>query len=259
MNKSEVKNFYNSKNWIKSQLKDYIYGNLRIERCIALFEKYISKNESYRICDIGCSVGIIPHLLVSKFENIEIDAFDISEDQINVAHKVFTNDKINFSVIDLSKEKLTRRYNIFTFFDVLEHLPPESYKAVFTNIANSILPEGKIILTVPSSYYNNFLHQEHPEKLQIIDEIITPEVIQHIADLVGGIIIEHSLISVWRKFDYAHYVISIEEPLGIVEYNKKSSSLVEKIIRRLGISPRNRKIKKRQQEVDNSLRGSGLL
>lgn len=252
MEQSKIKDFYNSNSWIKPQLKDYVFGNKRIDRCVELFEKYVEKNnkKNYTVCDIGCSIGVIPNILSYKFKNIQIDALDISEDQIRIARKLFCNENIKFSVIDLTKDKLKKEYDIFTLFDVLEHLPPESYTAVFTNIARSIKSNGKIIITVPSSYYNSYLYKEMPDALQVIDEIITYDKVEQVAKIVGGTIIYYNLISVWKKYDYAHYIISMDKPLIQFNYAKKKYSYYYKVLFKLGLSKRDKKIAQRKKEVD---------
>ena len=56
--------------------------------------------------------------------------------------------------------------------DVIEHLPPESYGQLFSNLNQVTSNCAKLILTYPSPEYQLYLQQHDPQELQIIDEVI---------------------------------------------------------------------------------------
>lgn len=98
---------------------------------------------------MGCDEGHVADFVYRTYENIELDAFDISEGVISEAQSQFPY--INFfteSVYSYTNEK---KYQLGVTSEVLEHLenPEDALKQMVSNIEKN----GYILLSVPIGEY----------------------------------------------------------------------------------------------------------
>ncbi len=109
------------------------------------------------ILDVGCSFGIFEKLIEKKAKKIL--AIDISGDDLKIAKKEVKTKNIQFQkggVFDI--QKITKeKFDIVTFFDVIEHIPKNSEIKALKIINNSLEKQGILLLTTPKSNFTNFL------------------------------------------------------------------------------------------------------
>ncbi len=171
----EVKQFYDD--FTEKRMLEYkLYGNPRISKAVELICNYVHSDSS--VLDIGCGIGIVPEQVAKKLDKGKILACDLGENNINYARKTVESDKIDFLNVNVVEnfatitDKLAENVDLVTMVDVIEHLPPDSYEKLFSNLSRVTKDNAKLILTYPSPEYQIYLQQNEPEELQIIDEII---------------------------------------------------------------------------------------
>jgi len=98
------------------------------------------------LLDAGCGTGIYSFSLAKRAKRIY--ALDISREKIEYLKKENSFKNIKFEAGDLSTIKFPEgKFQIIICSDVLEHIKKDW--AAFKNIAKSLAPEGKFIITVP--------------------------------------------------------------------------------------------------------------
>lgn len=97
-------------------------GNFTYRTTIELINEFFKNRKA--VLDIGCGVGTIAYYLAKKGHNVR--GIDISKRAINIARenaRIFgLQGKIQFSVTDFPKEKITGQYDGILISEVLEHL-----------------------------------------------------------------------------------------------------------------------------------------
>jgi trans-aconitate 2-methyltransferase len=210
-NSTKVKQFYD--NFTETRMLQYkLYGNPRIERAVELIARYLTPDNN--ILDIGCGIGIVPEQLALKLAKGKILACDLGENNINYARKTVNSSKIEFLNVnvvenfEVIRNRLSKKVDLVTMVDVIEHLPPDSYDDLFKNISQVSGDRAKFILTYPSPEYQIYLQQHEPKELQIIDEIIELNCLLPLAIKYGFDLEYFTYIDIWKKNQYIHCVFS---------------------------------------------------
>lgn len=224
-NSTEVKQFYND--FTNTKMLNYkLYGNPRIDKAIELIANYVKSNS--QILDLGCGIGIVPEQVATKLDGGKILACDLSDNNINYARKTISSDKIEFLNVnvvenfEVIKNKLSQPVDLVTIIDVIEHLPPDSYERLFTNLSQVTAADAHIILTYPSPEYQMYLREHEPQKLQIIDEVIKIESLIGHALQFGFNLKYFSYIDLWCKNQYIHCVFAKNLPLEPIKSDIRS-------------------------------------
>ena len=216
---TEVKHFYDR--FTDTRMLQYkLYGNLRIDKAVELISNYLTPNSN--ILDLGCGIGIVAEKLASKLNQGKILACDLGENNINYARKTIQSKQIEFLNVDiienfeLIRSKLSETdlitTDLITMVDAIEHLPPNSYEQLFSNLSQISCDRTKLILTYPSPEYQLYLQQNEPEELQIIDEIIEIEHLLPLAVKYGFNLEYFTYLDIWKKNQYIHCVFSKQRP-----------------------------------------------
>jgi cyclopropane fatty-acyl-phospholipid synthase-like methyltransferase len=232
MKNSEIKEFYNS--FLKSRMLEYRLsnGNERIN----LASKFILNNikENDKILEIGCGIGIVTERIAKKLTKGFIWACDISDQNIWYAKKTIHNKNIDFFVADIVehfesvKERINNKIDVFIFVDVLEHIPKENHLALFNKLDLIASEDAKILLTFPSEYYQQYLIQNNPKELQIIDEIISLNDIIKLTEKNNFIVKYFELKDVWMNNQYVH--CKVEKSKSLASLKIKTPNIFNRII-----------------------------
>lgn len=193
--------------------KDFFSRNPRHERISYLISKFICKNAS--VLDVGCGVGINARE-ISKITK-KITCLDISKNNIEKAKIVLNDDRIDFVEYDLIEWNTTKKYDIITLFDVVEHIPKDSLGQVMGKLKKLLHEKGLIILSYPSPEYQDFLKIKSPEKLQVIDERVEISELLH----YGFKLKYFEYIDIWKKNQYCHAALTVKNSLDELETEKK--------------------------------------
>lgn len=114
---------------------------------LRLVKKLIAPFNGQRILDAGCGDGRFCYEM-SK-ENVHLTGVDFSAAAIAWA-KLF-NPGIDFYAQDLKDLDLPYSFDVICFIETLEHIIPEQIPSVLALLSSRLKPEGKLIITVPST------------------------------------------------------------------------------------------------------------
>jgi trans-aconitate 2-methyltransferase len=239
MDQDSVKDFYDQ--FLESRMLSYrLYGNRRFDRALARLHPLLRQGQS--VLDIGCGIGIFAERVARIVAPGKVWGTDISEENIWYARQTVERRNVSFFAgnavtgFEAIAGEVEGPVDVVTLIDVIEHIPAEHRPRLLADIRAVLGPGGILFLTYPSPQYQRFLREEDPGELQIIDEIIEPEVI--LAEALGaGFYLRHySLESVWRTDQYVHCLFetaSETHPIGESPSATRSLlSLVRKVIGR---------------------------
>lgn len=199
-----VSDFYD--NFSKRLLRDYIDGNIRVERQLEFFKNAIPKHTS-RILVVGCGTGKGAYFVATRLaKKAQVVAIDISPENIKIAQRLFRHNRVEYRTVDVTKESVGHGYDVILLPDVYEHIPLESRKSLHTELKSALSQKGRVLLTFPSSGHQEQLRAKGVG-LQIIDETVTLEDIIGLAKDIGGELTYFSLVSVAQTNDYVHAMI----------------------------------------------------
>lgn len=127
---------------------------------------------NHRILEVGCGIGTVSHLLATQVPNGKVLAVDISPESIEKAKGLWKEQtNLSFEVSDMSDfEKKGETFDFFVFPDVLEHIPVDQHFRLFQNISKHAHQESVIFIHIPSPRYLQWMIENEPEKLQVIDQ-----------------------------------------------------------------------------------------
>jgi trans-aconitate 2-methyltransferase len=166
----QTKNWYNS--FVNTQIKTSI--NLRHYNIINyLFKEGLNTNSE--VLEIGCGIGTLTKLIANICINGSVTATDISDDSIEYARKFLSKCKnTEFIVSNMSDFNIDKKFDIIVLADVLEHIPISYHSTLFSIINNHMNENSVLIIHIPHFKLIEYLTEYSPEKLQIIDQPISP-------------------------------------------------------------------------------------
>ncbi len=242
----EIKKYYDQE--VVGKIRDFVKGNLRVEKAWNTIENWAPESPK-RILEVGCGIGSISWRMSYLWEKSEVVGIDISPKSIEVAKTLFGDSKVSFSRIEngLTVDSLSGKFDLIIFMDVYEHIPPESRFSVHKALNKLSSDDGRIIITVPTPRFQNWLKNYDPEKIQPVDEDISLETMQKLAQDTEKEILLYQDINVWREGDYAHVVLGkrngwSKENVKIVSHRTHCNTLSlktqikGKILEKLGIN-----------------------
>jgi SAM-dependent methyltransferase len=127
------------------------YKPLRMLEYTCRFEilKYlIGPFSGQRFLDAGCGDGRLLYEL--RHENIQATGVDYSEKAIAFARAFCWDSGIEFHCRDLTTLDLAGAFDVITFLDTLEHIPPEGIPSVLSALSGLLADDGRLIVSVPT-------------------------------------------------------------------------------------------------------------
>ena len=235
----EVSQFYDK--FLSERMVNYrVYGNIRIESAAKFFADHVGADST--VVDIGCGIGIGTETMAKKARSGMVFGVDISDMNIWYAKQTVRLPNIQFHTLDVGqgisrlRELLHGKpVDVFTLGDVIEHLTEEARALLFRSMASLGSPRVKILITIPSEFYQRYLIAEHPEELQIIDNIITPTLLEQEGRREGFALTYFKVVAMWHRAQYAHCIFEREpeimkevgipapsEPLNVLKRGKRA-------------------------------------
>lgn len=172
MSITETKEFYDE--FSQSVMLKYFHQvNARLEGVKALCDGNIQ--DGAKILEVGCGVGILTKHLQKRAR--QIVSVDISEVGLKIAREFANHANTDFYLLNvLENSNPVEKYGLFDAIvvaDVIEHIPREEHQEFFKVLEGLLSESGVILLTFPSSQHQVYLTDREPDKLQIIDEIVS--------------------------------------------------------------------------------------
>ena len=204
----DVNNWYNS--FSENQLATGI--NLRHYTIMEhLFNSGLKKNST--VLEIGCGIGTLTGLISKYLRKGKLVATDISDESIKIAkNRIPKSDKIDFFVTDMTNFDYTEKFDFIVLPDVLEHIPMVQHQDLFKVLSKLMHDQSIIIIHIPHPKALDYVRENMPEKLQIIDQSIE-------ADTLMLNAYSNNLVLI----NYSSYSLFNEEPDYVLARFKKNS------------------------------------
>ena len=155
----------------------YLHGHNKKERkrlteqagfLESMIYEYLDLSQHKHMLEMGCGTGGQSKIILSNYEDIKLESFDISPTQINEAKSLFSGfenlrERVNFSVQDATKTTFANESfdGVFIVW-VLEHSPRPDL--ILEEAYRVLKPNGKIYLT---EVYNQSLNLSPESPFQI--------------------------------------------------------------------------------------------
>lgn len=191
---------------------------------------------NHRILEVGCGIGTVSHLLATQVPQGKVLAVDISPESIEKAKVLWKDQKnLGFEVSDMSDfDKKGETFDFFVFPDVLEHIPVDQHFRLFQNIQKHSHADSVIFIHIPAPRYLQWMIDNEPEKLQVIDQPLdSGDLIKNIT--ANGFYLEkmETYGLFFEEKDYQYFVFRSAEPLRSSTPKSKWDVLKERLRIRL--------------------------
>lgn len=235
---SKVENFYD-----RFASKQVRTGINHRHFSIQMWLEKVGLKRSSKVLEIGTGVGTQTELML-LFLNSKgyVLANDISKNSLDIAKerlKKFSN--VKFLHGDIVRLKIEEKFNAIVLPDVLEHIPIECHKGLFSKLEALLTDDGFILIHIPNPDYLDWVRQNHSDQLQIIDQSITTEWIIQCSKAVGLYLDFMQTYSIYQKpADYrvlvlkkhrkVDYVINKNVPTD--NYSRRGIRVIRKLLKR---------------------------
>ena len=203
MKQKEISAFYDE--FVQRQLKTGAN-----ERLISLYKKLLKfgLKEQSKVLELGCGVGIFTKLLTKKISKGLIEAVDLSEKSVAVAHDQLKDKKnIHFDVADVVKyTPKNSDFDFITLLDVIEHIPLDQHEELFGNLAQICTEKTQIIINIPNPQYIAYARIHHPESLQVLDQEVELFLLMQHCEKHGLEFLYFEKYGIWEEEDY-HFMV----------------------------------------------------
>lgn len=221
-----VRQYYNTFS-VQVLLGDFVQLNPRQQAIKALCAAYLSPD--FRALEIGCGAGILTNFLSKHAASVT--AVDISDMNITVASE-YNCKQTNITFVlqdiltDAAQIEQNGPYDFVLFADVIEHIPLEKYRQVFTLVEKIISERGSVVLTLPTPEYQRYLKANKPEALQVVDEEV------ELLDILRSTSLKPIYFkyqNIWLKNQYMHVVLSHDIKIT----PKSTQPIIQKVLQRV--------------------------
>jgi len=219
---------------VQHKLNDYIKVNPRIEYGWKTIRKFAPANPR-NILEVGCGMGNISSRMHKYWPDATITGIDISTLSIQIAQKLFGDDKLSFKETILTPDTFKdEQFDLIIFMDVYEHIAVSDRPDVHAALLKLLRNKGRIILTVPTPHNLKWSLVNKPETMQPVDEHISYEIIGKLAADTDTEVMLYELKSVWNVGDYAHIVLEKNDDFEAAFFVHKPVTSSERAERILG-------------------------
>lgn len=187
-------------------------------RHLSILDKVMSAGlkAHHRVLEVGCGIGTVSSLIAGQVKKGEVLAVDISPESIDKAKVIWKGfDNLKFEVSDMSDfHKANQTFDFFIFPDVLEHIPVDQHQRLFQNIQEHSHQDSVIFIHIPAPRYLQWMIQNEPEKLQVIDQPLdSGDLIKSITS--SGFYLEkmETYSVFFEEKDYQYFVFRSQKPL----------------------------------------------
>lgn len=202
--KNKIQGFYDE--FSEKQVKTGVNS-----RHLNIISKLVASGmkSTHQVLEVGCGIGTVSQLIAKVVNKGNVLAVDISEKSIQKASEIWQkHTNLTFEVSDMSDfNKPGKTFDYFVFPDVLEHIPVEQHPNLFANIGMHAHENSVVFVHIPSPRFLEWMIQNEPEKLQIIDQPLDTSKLIGVLQQFGFYLEEMKTYSVfYEEKDYQYFV-----------------------------------------------------
>lgn len=236
--KEDVAEFYDT--FSQRLIRDYVRGNRRVDAAIQRVVSRITPDVR-SILDVGCGIGLSSAEYAKASADVNVLGVDISPRNIEIAKRLSKSPRVEFRVSDMTDGLEGRRFDLIALLDVYEHFAASERESYHEVLAGLLSDHGTVVLTTPSRLHQEWLAENRPEGLQVIDEIVTYRDIARLADDLDADVMHYQSVSIWSTNDYVHTVLQRQPQYQKLPKRRRpdrtlTTRAVEKLKRVLGIA-----------------------
>lgn len=99
------------------------------------------------LIDIGCGDGRLLREIGTRYSGKHLLGIDASSRAIQLAQAL--NPGLQYQTIDLVEERIPEKFDVATLIEVIEHIVPDNLPEFIRAVADTLVENGRLILTVP--------------------------------------------------------------------------------------------------------------
>ncbi|HWF76490.1 MAG TPA: methyltransferase domain-containing protein [Caulobacteraceae bacterium] len=218
----DVEAYYNKR--VAGKLADFTGFNPRIEAAVETIAEW-SPLRPKRVLEIGCGIGATSWRMARAWPEAEVIGADISRMSVEVAQACFRRPNLRYVAGAIEAGSLPGKFDLVVLMDVYEHIPPAERPALHGFVRAALADEARVIMTVPTPAMQAWLHRDHPEAIQPVDEDIDLGVAETFARETQTDLVHYRQVGIWRYGDYAHLVFGRFSPAPVIAREAKPSGL----------------------------------
>ena len=124
-----------------------------------------------RVLELGCGVGTLTGLLAAMLPKGRLLAVDLSPGSIAQARERLGGmPRVELAVADVVNDPIEGPFDMVVLPDILEHIPLGQHPKLFLRLRGLLAPQGRVLIHSPDPHYCEWLHANHPELLQVVDQ-----------------------------------------------------------------------------------------
>jgi len=232
---TDEKNLQNIKEFYNEFSKQQVVTGVNL-RHYYLFRQIVScglKN-NHSLLEIGCGIATLTGLIANYLKKGKILATDISPENIELAKtRLGKHKNVQFIVSDMQDFSYNQKFDFIILADVLEHIPKNLHSDLFHKIAEYMNDDAVLFINIPHPKNIEFIRNNFPERLQIIDQELYANGLSDNA-MNAGMILEtfHSYNLFHRENDYVRMIFR-KNSERTYKPNSRMKIILEKFLNRI--------------------------
>jgi SAM-dependent methyltransferase len=197
--------------------------------------RHFGLRPGHRVLEIGCGIGTLTHLLADAVgPSGKITATDLSPKSIETARdRLATFRNIRFAAGDVLEIEIDGVFDVVVLPDVIEHIPIDGHPRLFQRIASWLAPGGFVLINYPNPLYLQWLHENKPEVLQVIDQPVHADGLLASSYAAGLYLDFLQTYSIWTR--EGDYIVAVMKSLAAPRTftTERKNSLLKRVRGRL--------------------------
>ena len=222
---ADIRNYYDG--YVDRQLNAGINERHHLIRNLAVLH---GLKDGMNVLEIGCGIGTLTRLLLKEIPQGRLTATDLSPASVDQARKSLGERSNLILVAGDSTEKTPEGpFDMIILPDVLEHIPWDRQPFLFDQIKKQLALNGRVFIHSPDPFYCDWLQQNRPELLQVVDLALHLPGLTKEVDRAGLAILHFQRHSIWNdQPDYMALTLA-HKPTGTYKtLPQRAPSIVER-------------------------------
>lgn len=204
VNQDQIQSYYDAH--VMGKLRGFVEGNDRVECAWSTIEAWAGECPR-RILEIGCGIGDISWRLSRQWPESQVVGLDVSPRSLELAQTLFGNERLSFCEGPLVAGRVSGPFDLVVLMDVYEHIHQDDRPELHLAIRALMSEHARVVLAFPTPRHLAWLKIHQPDRIQPVDEDITPDTISALARATGTEVLCYKEVDVWHEGDYAHAVL----------------------------------------------------